>query len=308
MKHKTIGIISLMTVMLFAFATITFGVGDFIIQNSTLDAIFTVSGTTSDVTAVGELSENSTALKSTYWQIANAGTPADGDTGNVSTADQIYDWVIGLGYITDGWNTLDDMILTDSYIYVGNATNDPHGVVVSGDITLSNTGVVSVVNTAGLDAGNITAGTIDNARISLVEDEIPQITSAWANDMDADQLIGLDALDNMIDIAGENITTGTVAAARIDSAMATDAEVAGFEFFTNIANFTGTLTDTKYCTYNSSNSAINCESEGAGLLNIIEDTTPQLGGNLDVNDFGIDGGGNTNMTIDATGNLIIVLA
>jgi len=27
-----------------------------------------------------------------------------------------------------------------------------------------------------------------------------------------------------------------------------------------------------------------------------------------VNDFGIDGGGNTNMTIDSTGNFIIVLA
>lgn len=186
-------------------------------------------------------------------------TPADGDTDSVSTADQIYDWVIGLGYITDGntgwdnsygffddidnftdsltdgkiciynatndtiqcdytdqtgsggntteeiqdavgggfgeglqyddagdaftfnctevtdsandhltcsglnlvvsddwWDSLSDMALTDGSIYIGNGSNDPQERTMSGDATITNTGVVSVVNTQGLDANNIT--------------------------------------------------------------------------------------------------------------------------------------------------------
>jgi len=55
----------------------------------------------------------------------------------------------------------------------------------------------------------------------------------------------------------------------------------------------------------------NCSSDvgGTGLNDIVEDTTPQLGGNLDLNNFAVDSGdGTTNMTIDATNNFIIVLA
>ncbi len=55
----------------------------------------------------------------------------------------------------------------------------------------------------------------------------------------------------------------------------------------------------------------NCTADvsGAGISNVVEDTTPQLGGSLDINDFAIDSGtGTTNMTIDASDNFIIVLA
>ena len=266
MKQKLVGILSLMTAMLFAFATATFAVGDFVIQNSTFDQIFTVNGTTSDMFSVAELYENSTALKDVYWQIISTATPADGE-GNLSTADQIYDWVIGLGY-TAGWDTLDDMVLTDGYIYVGNSSNEPMGVAVSGDITITNAGVVTVIDSSHVHAG-------------------------------------------------ENISSGTVAEARIAATMATDAEVAAVnttmrsyvDAMNMTGNVTGNIVDTKYCTYNATNALINCESAGGtGLSNIVEDTSPQLGGNLDVNDFGIDGGGSTNMTIDASGNFIIILA
>jgi len=79
-------------------------------------------------------------------------------------------------------------------------------------------------------------------------------------------------------------------------------------------NLTGTLIDLIACAdteiykYNATAGDWNCAVDGGGLDNVVEDLTPQLGGNLDVNDFGIDGGGNTNMTIDGTGNFIIVLA
>ena len=43
----------------------------------------------------------------------------------------------------DWWDALGDMSLTSAYIYVGTAGNIPAGVAVSGDITISNAGVVS---------------------------------------------------------------------------------------------------------------------------------------------------------------------
>ena len=44
-----------------------------------------------------------------------------------------------------------------------------------------------------------------------------------------------------------------------------------------------------------------------GLLNIVEDTTPQLGGDLDLNSNNITGSGNINTTGDAqfSGNLTV---
>lgn len=52
-----------------------------------------------------------------------------------------------------------------------------------------------------------------------------------------------------------------------------------------------------------------CAADSGGLDNVVEDTTPQLGGNLDLNTFDIynAAGGITNMTIDGSGNFIITL-
>jgi hypothetical protein len=308
MKQKTVGILSLMTVMLFAMTTATLAVGEFKIQYPVGTTKFGVDSS-GNVNASGQIYEKNVLLGDTYWNLTDVATPSNGDTTHISTADQIYDWVIAQGYTATGWDTLDDMVLTSGYIYIGNSSNEPQERAITGDITLSNTGVVAVVDSSHLhDAANITTGTIDNARITLVEDEIPTLSSTWDYTMDADRLTGLDALNNKITISGENVTAGTVAAARIDAAMATDAEVAAFGFYNNIANVTGTVVDTKYCTYNASNTKINCQSVGAGLSNIVEDTTPQLGGMLDVNGFGIEEPGSTNVTITSTGNLIIVLS
>ena len=46
-------------------------------------------------------------------------TPSNGDTTHLSTADQIYDWVTGLGYITDGNTNWDN-----SYGFITNTVND----------------------------------------------------------------------------------------------------------------------------------------------------------------------------------------
>jgi len=124
MKNKTMGIISLMAVMLFAFATTALA-GDFKIQSPVGTDIFTVD-TSGNIDADGTIKESNVLLSDTYWKIVNVSTPADGNT-NLSTADQIFDYIATLNIVANAWNDLTDMTLTDTYIYVGNGTNDPHG-------------------------------------------------------------------------------------------------------------------------------------------------------------------------------------
>jgi len=45
--------------------------------------------------------------------------------------------------VPSAWDALTDMVLTDTYIYVGNASNDPVGVAMSSDCTISNTGAIT---------------------------------------------------------------------------------------------------------------------------------------------------------------------
>ncbi len=275
--------------MLFAFAATAFGAGEsFIIQNSLFDQIFTVNSTTNITYSTGEIYENSTALKEVYWQIVSTATPADGDTTHLSTGGEIYDWVTGLGY-TAGWDSLDDMVLTDTYIYVGNGTNDPNGVVVSGDATLSNTGVLTLDADIMRDAE---LGTYDywNESSDLDDDELAEAKINFGTTC---------AAGNHLYVNGNDLACETD-----DNTEYT---------VTTPLNMTGTLIDLIACAdteiykYNATVGEWECEADGGGLDNVVEDLAPQLGGNLDVNDFGIDGGGNTNMTIDATGNFIIVL-
>lgn len=150
-------------------------------------------------------------VESNYFNTSKTATPSTGDTTNISTAKQIYDWVIGLSYVANAWDALTDMTLNSKQIYIGNSSNNPVGRTITGDIVVGEDGSINVTNTRGLGAENLTSGTVDNARISLVEGEIPQITSSWANDMDADQLVGLDALNEKITITGPNITDGNIA-------------------------------------------------------------------------------------------------
>jgi hypothetical protein len=59
----------------------------------------------------------------------------------------------------------------------------------------------------------------------------------------------------------------------------------------------GTLTDTKYCTWDATGSEIDCNSEG-GLKDVVNDTTPQLGGTLDMNSNNITGANGEYVAVD----------
>ena len=286
-KNKTIGIISLMTVMLFAMATFVWA-GDFKIQYPVGTNVFMVD-TSGSMNASGFVYENNTLLSSIYWQITSVATPSDGDTTHLSTADQIYDYIATLNIVANAWDDLADMVLTDAYIYVGNATNDPHGVAMSGDAVISNTGAVTL-------AAAITRDT-----------EVP----AWgywneSTDVDDDELAEAKIAFSTACAAGNHYyLSGNDLACEADDDTTYTANTP--------LNLTGTAFDLIDCAdaqiYKMSGGAWTCSADTGGIENVVEDLTPQLGGNLDMNDFGIDSGTNTtNMTIDATGNFIIVLS
>ncbi len=286
MKNKTIGITSLMAVMLLAFATTALA-GDFKIQSPVGTDIFTID-TSGNVNASGTIRESNTLLSETYWAIADVATPSDGDTTHLSTADQIYDYIVTLNIVANAWDDLADMVLTDTYIYVGNGTNDPNGVVVSGDATLSNTGVLTLDADIMRDAE---LGTYDywNESSDLDDDELAEAKINFGTTCAA----GNHLYVNGNDLACETDDDTTYTA-------------------NTPLNLTGTVFDLIHCAdneiYKMAGDTWTCEADTGGIDNVVEDLIPQLGGNLDVNDFGIDGGGNTNMTIDGTGNFIIVLS
>ena len=287
MKNKSMGIISLMAVMLLAFATTALA-GDFKIQSPVGTDIFTID-TSGNVDADGEIKENNTALKSIYWKIASVAAPSNGDTTHLSTADQIFDYIATLNIVANAWNSLDDMTLTDTYIYVGNSSNDPNGVVVSGDATLSNTGVLTLDADIMRDAEIETWG-YWNETTDVDDDEITEAKIAFSTACAAGNHYYLNGNDLACEADDDTTYTANTP-----------------------LNLTGTVFDLIHCAdneiYKMDGSTWTCEADTGGLEKVIEDLTPQLGANLDLNGFGLERAGvDTNSTIDATGNYIIVLS
>lgn len=90
----------------------------------------------------------------------------------------------------------------------------------------------------------LTCATVDTYNDSAVVNQLQSNVSAlWTNA--SDQNIQINALQN----------AGYVTASIVDG------------YFNNISNFTGTLTNTKYCTYNGVSGEIDCNSEGGATYN-----------------------------------------
>jgi len=91
---------------------------------------------------------------------------------------------------------------------------------------------------------------------------------------------------------GDGITPGGVA---IDTVGSGGSSYADSDVDTHLN--TGTATANQVLSWNGSDYAWVADQTGSGgLANIVEDTTPQLGGNLSVGFFDITGGGNINIT------------
>ena len=284
MKNKTMGIISLMAVMLFAFATTALA-GDFKIQSPVGTDIFTVD-TSGNIDADGTIKESNVLLSDTYWKIVNVSTPADGNT-NLSTADQIFDYIATLNIVANAWNDLTDMTLTDTYIYVGNGTNDPHGVVVSGDAIMANTGALTLDADITRDA-EVPAWGYWNETTDVDDDEITEAKIAFSTACAAGNHYYLSGNDLACEADDDTTYTANTP-----------------------LNLTGTVFDLINCAdteiYKMVGTTWTCSADTGGIENVVEDVAPQLGGDLDMNGFSIEEPGSTKMTIDASGNLIIVL-
>jgi hypothetical protein len=91
---------------------------------------------------------------------------------------------------------------------------------------------------------------------------------------------------------GDGSTSGGKSASTYTDGQATDAAGALLNGATGNVDFT----------YNAQTNALtaNVTLDGIGLLNVVEDTTPQLGGNLDLNSRDITGTGNVNITGSVT--------
>jgi len=331
---KLVGIMALMMCVL---VSLVFAGNEYQIQHPVGTPIVIINESGS-INASGVIYEENVLLSDIYWAIIDVATPNDGDTTHLSTAGQIFAYIAGLDYVPGAWNSLSNMTLNDGLIYVGDASNNPAAQTMSGHATITNAGVVSVVNTAGLSGENITSGIVADAYIAATiarDSEVVALIeangnfTAWGYNFD-DMVNTQTALSNFSDDVG---------------------------YFTDIANFTGTLTNTKSCIYtdgtgivcdttagvgtvtsiattgpiaggtitstgtisltacadeeiyqyNSTEGAWECEPISiSGISKVVEDLTPQLGGNLDLNDFAIDSAGDINMSITATRFIIVI--
>lgn len=91
--------------------------------------------------------------------VAMAGDATIDSAGNVTVTDDSHNHIIGnvdglQDSLTIKWDALGDMVLDSAYIYVGNDSDDPVAVAVSGDVTITTAGAITLTATA-VDSGNI---------------------------------------------------------------------------------------------------------------------------------------------------------
>jgi hypothetical protein len=182
------------------------------------------------------------------------GGVSDGDKGGITVAGSGATWTVNPGHIT-----LARLANLAQGMIIGRATAStgvPEAITIGGDF-LTAGGILSLAITpqplnanltdlsdgsltgskvgSGIDGGNITAGTVLDARLDAALARDSEVTAAIAAAVAGYQPLDADLTD-LADgsltgskvgtgISGDNITAGTVADARIDAAIARDAEV-----------------------------------------------------------------------------------
>ena len=276
-------------IMVLALAT-TVMAGDFKIQNSTFSDLFAVTGVDGNATFLGGISIATDGLDeagiffitdcpSGSRLYVNAGNLACEVGGNTTEEIQdIYGAAVDSNTETGITVTYDDADGTLDFVVTGNTTNDVIDAVGGSVTGNTETGIAVTYETADNTFDFVVTDTNTNAS------SVCSATEYLEGDGTCDDLISETELSDLAEL-NTQITDATF----VD---------------------TGTMTGDKYCIYDDGQTEINCTMDApGGLDNVVEDTTPQLGGSLDIQTFAIDSGtGTTNMSIDGSGNLIIVLA
>ena len=286
----------------------TYTAGD---QNLTLTGTaFSLNNTWIDARFYNTEAELTTLLDDNYraesWDnitgIPHA-TPSDADVTHFSLADEIYDWVIGLSYSAFG-ATVDDTEMTAEDFGEFTCTGDEDGCTLNtgsfddeyieladafvGDVT-GTYGATTVVDTQGLLWGNISGGWDLNVvwTGTLGGDNITDATidesELAANCV---KLSELDVTDVSDDIAGD-IAEGELADSIVVEA---DLKCVNSPADEDIFTYESTTGDFQWHT--------KAEMSIGDMNDVVDDTGPQLGGDLDCNAHNLELDSSTKLCLD----------
>ena len=225
------------------------------------DAVDTAAILDDAVTTAKILDANVTAAKLADGAVSGglAGVITDGsitadDLGTDSVdSDEIAADAVGASELDFSDVTLadftNDLALTDTQVFVGNGSNVATGVTISGDATITNTGVVNLA-TDSVDSAEIVANAVDTAELadsSVTSGKILDGTIATAdlanNSVDGTKLgIGTTAGDTMYFDGTDWVRLGIGTAGQV---LQTNAGATAPEWAASVTSFDG-LSDTNF--------------------------------------------------------------
>jgi len=249
--------------------------------------ISTVAGISADVTSVAA---DATDIGIVSTNIASVNTVATNINDVITVANDLNEAISEVETVADDLNEAVSEIdtvannITDVQT-VGNATNIANITTVAGQISPTN----NISTVAGL-----------NTEITTVSNANANITTIATN-LNGSNTIGTVATD----LSGSN-TIGTVAT-NIASVQSVASNISGVNSFAEryrvAASDPTTSLDQGDLAFNTTGSVLKYYDGSAwqtvtagGITDVVQDSTPQLGGNLDLNSNDVTGTGNVNIT------------
>ncbi|MGA0400995.1 MAG: phage tail fiber protein, partial [bacterium] len=261
-----------------------------------------------DISLLAKTDGNIIVGDGSNW-VAESGSTARASLG-VSIGSQVQAWDKQLDDISA-------LAVTDGNIIVGNGTT---WVAESGATARASLGLtigtdVEAYSSTNADYSDTTAnftGTLQNGGSNVVVDSDIG-SSVQAYDADLTAIAGLSSADGNFIVGsatGWVVESGATVRTSLGLAIGTDvqaydADTAKYDDTT--ANFTGTLQNGGSNVLVDSDIGSTVQAAGSYLSDVVSDTTPQLGGNLDVNGSSIVSvsAGNISITPDTTGQIIL---
>ena len=169
------------------------------------------------------------------------------------------------------------------------------------------------ISFATIDTINNTVNFLDST-FDLINDSTPQLGGTLdsnGNNIDMGTNLITDTKVGQWDTAyswGDHSTEGYITASSTDTLINKSGNISQW---TNDAGYLTSETDSQTLSFSNPNltisngNSVDLSALDTGILNVVEDTTPQLGGDLDLNSSDVTGTGNVNITgtITSTGDI-----